>query len=412
MHRYLVFILTVFCSVISYAQNSGIDRSGELQMNAKIPDWPSFRVIQHANPTIRIEAIKDKVIILDFFTTYCTNCIESLPKLQALQDKMKQQVEIIIVTPQDKATIEKFFKTNKLVKENKVRLPIIYSDTTLIKSFPFLGVPHVAWIYKEKVQAITHSDFITQKNIGELYSKGNIKLPRKNDFMDATTLTNSSLIGSVALSRYKDGVPQTGLKFEFDSLTQFRKTSFYNMSVAGAYTSIFFHMQKTNFLIANRVVWEVSDSSKYEHPTESGNPNEWMVNNAICYERYDTVRRSEKEQASLLLKDLNNFLGMEVSWGKKVRKCTVIQQNGPPAKSENMPKEGMNVEGSAPLCFFLDYSGKFAIAVDESGFKGKMILPDYNNLAELNKHLSFYGLKAIEAEREVDVLIFRELHSM
>ncbi|MGJ1325407.1 hypothetical protein ACR780_22320, partial [Sphingobacterium faecium] len=164
-----------------------------------------------------------------------------MPKLQKLQDKLKDKVQIITVGWQDQATLNKFYDSNAFLKEHQVNLPVIYSDVYLKERFPHQSVPHVIFLYQGKVQAITAGDVITEENILSLYQNGSIDLPLKDDFGKGNLMgidkNSIQLKGSVSLSGYQNGVPFESFRRGQDSITNLQKTSFYNVSVYSAVMS-------------------------------------------------------------------------------------------------------------------------------------------------------------------------------
>ncbi|PUV26289.1 TlpA family protein disulfide reductase [Sphingobacterium athyrii] len=354
----------------------------------------------------------EKVVLLDFFDTYCTACIASMPKLKKIQQEMSDKVRIVLVTWQDKATIERFWKNNAFIREHKIELPLIYADTVLKGYFPHRAIPHVAWIYKGKVQAITHSDFILESNVRSLYKNKKIQLPLKNDFdIRETPLTpaadsSNAFSTIIRFSGYQDGKPASNYSSQLDTITGYYRTSFINQPIFGTYIAIWSRIKKTLFLKTDaRISWQVSDSSRYKNFGGSGTGQIWLAQNGICYERFDKKQETDSLQAIRVLNDLNNWLNINVRWTSRSRKAWVIEGKYKPAK---VALDGLNMEGTGVLAFYLDLAGKYPVAVDRVNVKKQIILPEFKNLVELNRHLKHYGLKVIEKVADIEVLEFSD----
>lgn len=391
-----------------------IDRSLELRVGQPIPDTPKLSVLNSAKNQISLDQITGKIIILDFFDTFCTNCIAAMPKLQKLQKEYADEMQVILVTWQDKATIEKFFKTNAFLKENKVNLITVYADTLLRKYFPHKGVPHTAWIYKNKVQAITFSDFVKAENIEHLYVNGSIQLPVKSDFNDGLKSdiidARDKRLGSVAISGYKDAVDPNGIIIKFDSISGMQKSSFYNIDILGAYTGALSKIKKPEFLLKDeRIVWKVRDSSLYKYPNGEIAFNEWLLRNGVCYERYDHVVKPDSVQAQIILNDLNSFLGLDVYWSKKEIPCLVLQKTNFEISDANLDKKEGGMDGSAVVAFMIDYRGNYPPVIDEAHTSKKIHLKNYSSIESMNKELSNYGLQLRKVNRELDVLVIEDI---
>ncbi|MEN5378901.1 TlpA family protein disulfide reductase [Sphingobacterium kitahiroshimense] len=413
-NKITTLVIFLFLSPFIWAQNTQtIDRSLELRIGQAIPAIPKLSVLNSVKNQVLLGQLSNKIIILDFFDTYCTNCIAAMPKLQKLQKKYADKIQVIMVTWQDKATIEKFYKTNAFIKDNKINLVTVYADTLLRKYFPHKGVPHTAWIYKNKVQAITFSDFVKAENIEYLYANGSIQLPVKSDFNDG--LKNDAVnekkkqLGSVSLSGYKDAVDPNGIIMKYDSISGMQKSSFYNIDILGAYTGALSKIKKPEFLLKDeRIVWKVRDSSFFKYPNGDVVFNEWLLRNGICYERYDHVVRPDSVQAQFILNDLNGFLGLHVYWSKKEMPCLVLEKTN--LKSSEVKTSDGELAGTSVLAFMIDYQNKYPPVVDEVNSKQKIRLTDYSNLEQINLQLLGYGLQLKEKYRLIDVLVFDQLN--
>lgn len=411
MKNYIIHIVIILLGMGAvYGQPSPLTVFGK---QLKVGD--SFPTIQTENWLFGTSATNldsnEKVVLLDFFDTYCTACIASMPKLKKIQQEMSDKVRIVLVTWQDKATIERFWKNNAFIREQEIELPLIYADTVLKEYFPHRAIPHVAWIYKGRVQAITHSDFILESNIRSLYENKNIRLPLKNDFdVGETPLApaadSNAFSTIIRFSGYQDGKPASSYSSQLDTVTGYYRTSFINQPISGAYIAIWSRIKQTLFLKTDaRISWQVSDSSRYKNFGGSGTGHIWLAQNGICYERFDKKQETDSLQAVHVLNDLNNWLNIDVRWTSRSRKVWMIEGKYKPAK---VTLDGLTMEGTGVLAFYLDLAGKYPVAVDRVNVKKQIILPEFNNLVELNRHLKHYGLKVVERVADIQVLEFSD----
>jgi thiol-disulfide isomerase/thioredoxin len=410
MKKIITYIILWSLVAIGYAQQKQVDLTKQVRVGETMPTLDPQTVLFYKQDYINLDDYRNKVLILDFFDTFCSSCIASLPKLQKLQDEMGDQLQIVVITWQDLETIEKFWKTNTFIRDHQIHLPVIYSDMLLCTYFPHRGIPHVAWLYQHKVQAVTHSDFVTADNIRQLNDKGVIKLPLKYDFEseEAERLALGNIKGSVSMTRFQEGRPTASYSYQMDSLTGMYKTSFYNMPVFGAYTAVWSKIKKPDFILKpDRIVWEVKDSSIYKHFGSSGTGQIWLSQHGISYERYDQVGRNAREQAEIVLNDLNHFLGMEAYWSSRKMPAWIIQ--GKYKRPKNLATlDGQRMEGTSVLAFSLDMAGHQLPVVDQVKSKEILVLPVYQSINELNSHLKTYGLRIVKEIADVEVLIFAE----
>jgi len=163
-----------------------------------VPDITFSNLINYPGNSAKLSDFKGKLVILDFWATWCTSCIASFPKVQELQKEFNEQLQILLVTSTLHGDDEN--KVNALLqklrnKNRALHLPIAIDDYTS-ELFPRQSVPHYAWINEDgKVLAITGSLEVTKENIAKALEGKPLNLalrrevPMKNlVFLDDTTL--------------------------------------------------------------------------------------------------------------------------------------------------------------------------------------------------------------------------------
>ncbi len=72
----------------------------------------NWKLVNERGETVNFSSVKEKVVVINFWATWCPPCIAEMPSLQKLYDKYKNEVEFLFVTS-DSKKIVKGFKTNK-----------------------------------------------------------------------------------------------------------------------------------------------------------------------------------------------------------------------------------------------------------------------------------------------------------
>lgn len=151
------------------------------QSQEKIPDFPKVgdilpntiafkNVINYKSNSIRLSDLRGKLVILDFWSTYCTSCIQAFPHLDSLQQKYAGQVQILLVIRE----AGEYITENKIKafiagfkKDHSLGIPIaITSNDSTRQLFPHTGIPHYVWIDPYgRILAKTMSLFVTENYI-------------------------------------------------------------------------------------------------------------------------------------------------------------------------------------------------------------------------------------------------------
>lgn len=153
-----------------------------LSIGDKIPDelWNlPLQVVNHpqGKQTITLADYKDKLIILDFWATWCSPCIGSLYKLDTVQKEYSQNLAVLPVTTEAAEEILPF------IKKQGWKLQSFTNDKVLKKYFPYKAVPFQVWIKSNKLFATTNESQVTRQNIADVIEKGSFKILtiRKDD---------------------------------------------------------------------------------------------------------------------------------------------------------------------------------------------------------------------------------------
>ncbi len=408
----VLFHLIIAVGTVKSQTKKEVDLSKALKVGDSFIPPKTVQFMRGDMKVIDWKALEDKVVILDFFDTYCGTCIELMPKLQKLQDKYADKVKIINVGWQDKPTLEKFYASNAYLKEHHVNLPVIYADTYLKEHFPHQGAPHVVFLYKGQVHAITFFRQVTAENILALFETGTINLPLKNDFgkVDLSADINivKNLKTSIVITGYQDGVPIQGFLTGRDSITGYFKTSMVNRPIFRALVSATTRIKRPDFYLrGDRIVWKVKDPKKYEDFDRVG--ESWLNENGICYERTDEVYRPDSVQARLVLNDLHNALGIKTYYSTKTMKSVVLKRGA--VRKSKAPKTGSGsvYENSRALAESIESSGFYPTAVDLVKSKDHIHIGSFNNLDELNDQLGSYGIVAVIEDQNIPVFVVEEV---
>jgi thiol-disulfide isomerase/thioredoxin len=161
----LLFLFTVSTS---HAQL----KNGDL-----VPDLQFSKVLNAPVPFAALSQLKGKIILLEFWATWCGSCLASMPHLKALQAKYPKSLQVIAVTDETAS------RTAKYLQSKPANFWFaIDTGRHIAKLFPHKLIPHAILLDADgKLVASTHPEAITEKVIDSLLWKEKVHLPEKID---------------------------------------------------------------------------------------------------------------------------------------------------------------------------------------------------------------------------------------
>ena len=401
------------------------DRLQPLSIGDKMPDI-EFTMINYSSPAANLSDFRGKLIILDFWATWCTNCIKRFPFLDSVQTEFNKKIQVILVngkTTRDNETkILNFYEKQNIRLAKQFNLPTVIYDTVFSALFPHKAMPHYVFIGPDgKVKAITFSEYVTRENIKALLTDENYTLPLKKDVVDydqyEDLLDNgnggnifSNLIFRSCLTGYLEGMGG-GTRHTTDSTI--RKITYLNKTILTLYRIAFDFPD-------NRLILEVKDSGRYfQHLCKE----DW-TKNLYCYEVTFPISSSQNYIESIMQQELNRSLNLSGRYEVRKKNCLVITKINR-RKLSIISKNSDFYIGHDSLnrnLIFLNQS--FSNIVNELNSHSSLIFIDNTSISEnvdfkipvaalnnktlLKKIFQSYGLKVTNKVRSIRMFVLTE----
>lgn len=122
------------------------------------------------------EKLKGKVVVLEFWATWCQPCVQSIPHLNELADQFKDKpVVFISVTSENEGTVRAF------LKKHPINASIGLDDYEVLnKAFHIHGIPHAVIVNAEgRIAAITRPAQLEAKHLKEVLAGNKCSLPEQ-----------------------------------------------------------------------------------------------------------------------------------------------------------------------------------------------------------------------------------------
>jgi len=100
-----------FVLLLSLALAEGCDRGDHPRQIGK--PAPDFTVVDGAR-TVQLSSYRGKVVVLNFWATWCAPCIEEIPYLNKLQQQMPQVVVLGVDMGEDDGSYRQFLADNRV----------------------------------------------------------------------------------------------------------------------------------------------------------------------------------------------------------------------------------------------------------------------------------------------------------
>ncbi|QHS55902.1 TlpA family protein disulfide reductase [Mucilaginibacter sp. 14171R-50] len=436
INKCLLTLIFIFSTSVVYSQN---DTLKEIHIGEHVPNIALSGFIDDTLQKVQLSNLyKNKLLILDFWATWCRPCISELTKLDTLKKQFSNQIEIVAVGYQSFSTINDFLKKRPELRPKNYF--VLANDNILSrKLFPHKGIPHMVWIDSAgKVIAITGGEDVNFKNIKEIV-KGKVlplraKIDIKNfDFTKTFHLKDSSFLGRSIFTGHTNGILSYETYGTYKSVIPHMIDRIFmdNISIRDLYWTAAFQHQICwgNY---GRIILEIKDSLKYMQPRfapesyqrskyyNSINSSDWAQDNSYCYELQMPEPRMDTILYQYMISDLNRYLNLNGRFEKRNMQCYILKYRNKHLnilnESKKQHKHFITTQNVTKLTEILNANINQDQIVDETGIKNALIDFDINGLKagitpeQINAILNRSGLYIIKVKRMVPVFVISEYY--
>jgi thiol-disulfide isomerase/thioredoxin len=398
-----------------------------LSIGDTVPDITLTNVYNYPASTIRLSDLKGKLVILDFWSTWCGSCIEAMTESEKLQNEFGDKIQIVLVNvfPHDDANkVQPFFAKRKQRTGDDLNLPYSLLQSAIAPYFSFRSIPHYVWIDKQgKIIATTSQNEVTSINITNAL-KGFVNgIHNKIDLLDFSgdipLLVNgnggndSDFLYRSLFTKYIEGIvlSENVIRDNSGKITRF--CIFNNppiMLLQAAYPD---ELNRPY----NRILIECSNKSMFRH---SEIYDSTYYQNLFCYDLM-IPPSTLSEFRSYMKDDMKRYLGVKVIQSTRKMNCLIISKKeavNPIATKGGKPE--MDYEKNSirkfmtnqPMQVLMDFLNSHSSVplIDETGIVGNIDVELPADLFHLSPGSikSFFqknGFTVTEKERAIQVAV-------
>lgn len=419
-------LLLMLCPYLSPAQPVAVK---PFQPGDAVPDIPFTKMINHPAPSATLSQYKGKLVILDFWATWCSACIKKFNMLDSMQRKYPNQLQVILInaarTRDTREKIEKFFSRYKNAGGNRLVLPTTYNDSAASAYFPNTAIPLYCWITPgQTCLAITGPDEVTAKNI-EAAIKGNMPAFTGLGLMDSFDYTKPLFVKGNAgngeaikfrstLSGYIPGM-RSGAHTTHAPNKKVIQYKMINVTLLEMITHAYWYFKRHD-----RIQFSVSDSLKslLHPPAESGKEANSYAYELVC------PPTPFKDIWTYVQQDIERWFGLAARFQNQPTPCLLLtvdtailgryRTKGGKRNNQLNNKDGRYMQNSplSALTSFLD--SKFDTRVyqkDSIPFQLDLHLPDIpvKNTSEWINALAALGIYLTPSTEMIEQFIIYQL---
>jgi thiol-disulfide isomerase/thioredoxin len=418
-------ILSLGITTVGYPQKP-------LSIGDKVPTDIAVRnIIRHSTGEARVGDFRGKLLILDFWATWCSPCIAMMPKSDSLQKAFGNSLQILPVTDQSRADVERVLAKSARLKG--LALPIAVADTTLGRLFPHTELPHYVWIDQTgTVVAITDHQEVNAASIRKVLDRVPVSMVEKRDAMKSYDREVPLLFQPVGIEK-SDVVFQSlmsdyveGLQSRFDVIRDV-EGRITRITMANAWVQLMFglaYSDDNRYFSRSRIVLEVRHPEGVISDAQGAEFTAWLRNNnAWCYElivpshlsskafeimRADMVRLFPQYRAEVEIRKVNCLALVRTSAVDKIKTRGDKERNSADGFGLSITNSGMGLLTSQ-LNHYLQHLR--LPVVDGTGYTGKIDLAldaTLSDVSSLRQALAKYDLDLIERKQDLEVLVISD----
>src|SRR3954466_8754499 len=117
----LLIVLGILCLKFSASAQDNATFKG-LKIGDTVPDIAINNIINYPTKIAKISDFKGKLLILDFWATWCSPCVGMIPKMEALQKQFNDKLQFLPVSYQAYGDVSAYLSKREK-KNGKSNLP-------------------------------------------------------------------------------------------------------------------------------------------------------------------------------------------------------------------------------------------------------------------------------------------------
>lgn len=305
--------------------------SQAIKVGQKVPDI----IVKAAGGGLRgsfaLSSLHKDLVLLDFWSFNCASCIMAFPRMEALQKKFGDRIQVLLVNRNKPQETEAFFKQR--VRLRRPDLPFV-SDARLSDLFPQNFNPWHVWLDSNLVVKYITVDYnATPENV-ERFLKGEplyvtqLKYRSRPEKKDENDIYESFALGFdyySSLTHFVYNGPHLG-NYSGEKMNGKIRFSRCQATATSLLRDALIPRDKIrDFIAYNTIVLELPDTQNYRVPKDRNLKDQWYSEH---YFNYDLVlpEDHEKDINKFVLDDVGRYFNLSARIETRPIQCLVLRQ--------------------------------------------------------------------------------------
>lgn len=154
-HILAVILLAIVLAAMSFVSSAEVSaRTASIQGRKAAPD---FTLTDSKGTPIRLSDYKGRVVLLDFWATWCHGCKTEIPWYMEFEDKYKESGLTVIGVSMDG---DGWKSVTPFIKEKKINYDVVIGNDTLAKQYGLTSMPLTLLIDRNGRIADSHAGVV------------------------------------------------------------------------------------------------------------------------------------------------------------------------------------------------------------------------------------------------------------
>ena len=201
-----------------------------------------FELLNAPVKSISLNALKGKIVLIDFWATWCSPCVEAMPHLMELQAKYPNKLQVITITDEKAARIKQF-----LASRPSNLWGAIDTGNIAARAFPHQTIPHTVIISPEgKLMATTDPKLVTEAVIDSLLHQKEVHLAdqrgillESSDIVKTYFFATDTVKNKFIMQAGLQGSSSFSKTYPLDSVFKGRRITCVNFTLSGLYMAAY-----------------------------------------------------------------------------------------------------------------------------------------------------------------------------